>query len=171
MKSLRAPYAGLLAVFLGLILSGCITSKDAKFPASSAVALFGEGGKYKVFDHIEGDQYMENDVAEIKKRADGGYDFVQQGNDPTAVTVHQVGSDLYVVQSKKKNADAYDYLLIRAAGNEFFTHAPDCDKQNKANMAGVEIKKDECRIDKVSDPVKFFAGLDRGEPTAKLVRQ
>jgi hypothetical protein len=38
-------------------------------------------------------------------------------------------------------------------------------------MAGVEIRKDECRIDGVADPVKFFAGLNRGEPTAKLVRQ
>jgi hypothetical protein len=154
---------------VGLTLSGCITSKDAKFPASTAVALFGEGGKYKVFDRIEGDQYMENDVAEIKKRPDGGYDFIQQ--ESTAVTVHQIEGDLYVVQSKKKNADAYDYLMLRAAGGEFFTHAPDCSKQDKAKMAGAEVKKDECRIDKVADPVKFFAGLDRGEPTAKLVRQ
>lgn len=170
MTSLRPRYAALIAIALSALLSGCITSKDAKFPASSAVALFGDGGKYKVFDRVD-DKYIENDDAEIKKRADGGYDFVMQGNDPTAVTVHKVDGDLYVVQSKKKNADAYDYLLVRQAGVEFFTHAPDCTKQDKAKMAGVEIKKDECRIDGVADPAKFFAGLDKGEPTAKLVRQ
>jgi len=170
MTTLRPRYAALIAVALGTLLSGCITSKDAKFPMSSAVALFGDGGKYKVFDRVD-DKYIENDDAEIKKRADGSYDFVMQGNDPTAVTVHKVEGDLYVVQSKKRNADAYDYLLIRQAGAEFFTHAPDCNKQDKAKMAGVEIKKDECRIDGVTDPVKFFAGLNKGEPTAKLVRQ
>jgi hypothetical protein len=156
---------------LAVLLSGCITSKAPKFAPSSAVTLFGDGGKFKVFDKGEGDQYIENDDAEIKKRADGGYDFIMQSNDPTVVTVHKVDSDLYVVQSKKKNADAYDYLLIRVAGKEYFTHAPDCLKQDKAKMAGVEIKKDECRIDGVADPVKFFAGLNRGEPTAKLVPQ
>jgi hypothetical protein len=156
---------------IGVLLSGCMTSKEPKFPASSAVALFGDGGKFKAYDRGEGDQYIENDDAEILKRADGGYDFVLQGNDPNVVTIHKIDGDLYVVQSKKKHAAAYDYLLIRAAGNEYFTYAPDCSKQDKAKMAGVEIKKDECHIDRVADPVKFLAGIDKGEPTAKLVRQ
>jgi hypothetical protein len=167
----RASPLLILSIGLAALLCGCITSKQPKFAGASAVALFGDGGKYKVFDRAEGDKYIENDDAEIRKRADGGYDFVMQGNEPTAVTVHRIEGDLYVVQSKKKNADAYDYLLIREAGGQFFTHAPDCTKQDKAKMAGVEVKKDECRIDGVTDPVKFFASLDRGEPTAKLVRQ
>jgi hypothetical protein len=167
----RASTLLVLAVGLASLLGGCITSKQPKFSGASAVALFGDGGKYKVFDRIEADKYIENDDAEIRKRADGGYDFLMQGNEPTAVTVHRIEGDLYVVQSKKKNADTYDYLLIREAGGEFFTHAPDCTKQDKSKMAGVEMKKDECRIDNVADPVKFFAGLDRGEPTAKLVRR
>lgn len=170
MTSSRLPVAAFIAA-IGILLSGCITSKAPKFPAASAAALFGEGGKFKVFDHVEGDQYIENDDAEIRKRADGGYDLIMQGNDPTAVTVHKIEGDLYVAQSKKKNAEAYDYLLIRAAGKEFFTHAPDCSKQDKTKMTGVEVKKDECRIDGVTDPVKFFAGLDLGKPTAKLVAQ
>jgi hypothetical protein len=171
MKSLRLPVTALIAATLTALLSGCMTSKAPKFAASSAVALFGDGGKFKAYDRGEGDQYIENDDAEIKKRSDGGYDFAMQGNDPTAVTIHKIDGDLYVVQSKKKNADAYDYLLIRAAGNEYFTYAPDCSKQDKAKMAGVEVKKDACHIDGVTDPVKFMAGLNRGEPTAKLVRQ
>lgn len=169
MKLSRFPVVALLAA--AILLPGCITSKAPKFAASSAVALFGDGGKFKVYDRGEGDQYIENDDAEIRKRADGGYDFIMQGNDPTVVTIHQIDGDLHVVQSKKKNTDAYDYLLIRAAGKEFFTYAPDCSKQDKSKMAGAEIKKDECRIDGVTDPVKFLAGLDRGDPTAKLVRQ
>jgi hypothetical protein len=167
----RLPVAVLVTAAIGILLSGCMTSKEPKFPASSAVALFGDGGKFKVYDRGEGDQYIENDDAEIRKRADGGYDFVMQGNDPNVVTVHKIDGDLYVVQSKKKHAEAYDYLLIRAAGSEYFTYAPDCSKQDKAKMAGVEIKKDECHIDRVADPVKFLAALDRGEPTAKLVKQ
>jgi hypothetical protein len=170
MTSSRLSFAALAAA-IAVLLSGCITSKDAKFPASSAVALFGDGGKFKAYDKGEGDQYIENDDAEIKKRADGGYDFIMGGNDATAVTIHKVADDLYVVQSKKKNAEAYDYLLLRVAGKEYFTHAPDCSKQDKAKMAGVEIKKDECRIDGVTDAPKFFAGLDRGEATGKLVPQ
>ncbi len=167
----RARLAALTAIALAFLLPGCITSKDAKFPASSAVALFGEGGKYKVYDHVEGEQYIENDSAEIRKRADGGYDFVQQGNDPTTVTVHKIEGDRYVVQSKKKNAEAYDYLLLRSAGAEFFTHAPDCSKLDKSKLTGVEIRKDECRIDGVTDPAAFFASLPLGEPTAKLVKE
>ena len=57
MKSLRSPVAALCVVACAAFLSGCITSKEPKFPVSSAVALFGDGGKFKVLDHdftIEG---------------------------------------------------------------------------------------------------------------------
>ncbi len=91
----RTSYAGFVALLLGLTLSGCITSKSAKFPASTAVALFGDGGQYKVFDRVEGNQYMENDAAEIKKRPDGGYDFSQQGNEPTAVDLLPLNAPIF----------------------------------------------------------------------------
>ena len=88
------------------------------------------------------------------------------------LVVHAVDGGLHVAQSKKgNNAPGYDYLVIRIADNEVFSYAPNCEKQDKAKMAGVELRKDECVIDGVTDPAAFFSKLDLGEPTAKLVKE
>ena len=40
---------------LGFLLAGCFTSQTPKFPLASAVPLFGDGGRYIMFEHSGGE--------------------------------------------------------------------------------------------------------------------
>jgi hypothetical protein len=174
MTSLRKHCAVLLVVALGLISNGCIKSQEAKFPLSTTVPALGEGGRYRMYDRVEGGRFMVGDLIEMRKRDNGGYDFIDPQKDVTPVTLHRIGDGLYAVQSKNgKDAPGYEYILVRIEGGEVLTYAPDCAKQDKAKLTalGVEIRNDECIIDGVKDPVDLFAKLDLGAPTAKLVRE
>lgn len=175
MTSLRNSCAVLLIVALGLIASGCIKSQEAKFPLSSAVPALGDGGRYRMYDRVDGGKFIRGDLIEMRKRQDGGYDFVDPQKETIPVSFHRVGGGgLHAVQSKNgKDAPGYEYLLVRIEGGEILTFAPDCEKQDKSMLTalGVEIRKDECIIDGVKDPADLFAKFSLGEPTAKLVRE
>ena len=163
-------FAALAASFL---LSGCIFSETPKFPAESAVAAFGDGGRFQGYDRTEGDSYKKADEAIIivKRRGDGGYDFVDQKDEVQPISFHPIAGGNFVGQVPEKSR--YAYVVVRVAGNEAFMYAPDCDKQDKAQLEklGVAIGQFECKIDRVADPAAFFASLPLGEPTSKLVRE
>jgi hypothetical protein len=174
MISMNGRRAVLLIVALGMVLSGCIKSKQAKFPPASAVAALGGGGHYRMYDRIDGGKFVKGDPIEIRTRKEGGYDFISEPSDPVQVTIHPIAGGLHVVQSRKpKSEDGYEYLIVRITDGEIMSYAPDCEKQDKAKLSalGASIKKDECSIDGVTDPAAFFSALDPGEPAAKLMRE
>ena len=165
-------YAALAASFL---LSGCFSSETPKFPTESAVAAFGDGGRFQGYERTEGDRYKKTDGAMMmmKRRGDGGYDFVDEKNKVQLVSFHPVAGGNFVGQAHEDGKSHYDYVVVRIAGNEALIYFPDCDKQDKAQLEklGVVIGQFECRIDRVADPAAFFASLMLGEPTSKLVRE
>ncbi len=163
----------ILLAFIGtLALAGCIKSQEAKFPPAGAVAALGDGGRYRMHDRVAGGTFLAGDLVEIRKRGDGGYDFIDPASDPTPFTLHAIAGGLHVVQSKNR-AGVHEYIVARIAGGEILSYAPDCKKQNKAMLDafGVEMRDDDCLIDGVKDAAGFFAGLDLGQPTGKLVRE
>lgn len=169
MTSLRRCY---VLVLLALVLTGCIKSQEPKFPLAGAVPALGDGGRYRMHDRVEGGKFIPADVVEIRKRAGGGYDFIDPASDPTPISLHAIAGGLHVVQSRNA-AGVHEYIVARIAGGEVFTYAPDCNKQDKAMLDafGAEMRGDDCHIDGMKDPAGFFAKLNLGEPTAKLVRE
>jgi hypothetical protein len=163
------------ALAASLFLSGCFFSETPKFPAGNAVAAFGDGGRFQGYDRAEGDRYKKDDEAIfiVKRRGDGGYDFVDEKNEVQPISFYPIAGGNLVGQALAKGKSRYDYVVFRIAGNEAFVYVPDCDKQDKAQLEklGVAIGKFECGIDRVADPTAFFASLTLGEPTSKLVRE
>jgi hypothetical protein len=166
-------FAALAASFL---LSGCFFSETPKFPAESAVAAFGNGGRFQGYERTEDGRYKKADEAIImvKRRGDGGYDFVNEKNEVQPISFHPVAGGNFVGQAPEKNGKSrYSYVVVHIAGNEAFIYVPDCHDQDKAQLErlGVAIGQFECRIDRVADPAAFFSSLTLGEPTSKLVRE
>jgi len=163
------------ALAASVLLSGCFVSETPKFPAANAVAAFGDGGRFQGYDRTESDGYKKADEAIImvKRRGDGGYDFVDEKDKVTPISFHLIAGGNFVGQALNNAKSGYGYLVFRIAGNEAFIYAPDCDKQDKAQLEklGVAIGQFECRIDRVADPAAFFASLTLGEPSSKLVRE
>ncbi len=163
-------FAALAASFL---LSGCFFSETPKFPAENAVAAFGDGGRFQGYDRTEGDRYKKADEAIfiVKRRGDGGYDFVDEKGEVQPISFHPITGGNFVGQVSEKSR--YSYVVVRVAGNEAFIYVPDCEKQDKAQLEklGVAIGQFECKIDRVADPAAFFASLTLGEPTSKFVRE
>ena len=62
------------ALAASFVLSGCFFSETPKFPAETAVAAFGDGGRFQGYDRTEDDRYKKADEAIIivKRRGDGG---------------------------------------------------------------------------------------------------
>ena len=172
MSPRMSVFAALAASFL---LSGCFVSETPRFPAESAVAAFGDGGRFQGYDRTEDDRYKKADEAIIivKRRADGGYDFVNEKDEVQPISFHPVAGGNFVGQAPETGKSRYAYVVFRVVGNEAFIYVPDCDKQDKAQLEklGVVIGQFECRIDRVADPAAFFASLTLGEPTSKLVRE
>jgi len=165
-------FAALAASFL---LSGCFSSERPKFPAESAVAAFGDGGRFQGYERTEDGRYKKTDEAImiLKRRGDGGYDFVDEKNKVQPVSFHPIAGGNFVGQAYESGKSGYDYVVVRVAGNEAFIYFPDCNKQDQAQLEklGVVIGQFECRIDRVADPAAFFVSLTLGEPTSKLVRE
>jgi hypothetical protein len=166
-------FAALAASFL---LSGCFFSETPKFPAESAVAAFGNGGRFQGYDRTEDGRYKKADEATfiVKRRGDGGYDFVDQKDEVQPISFHPIAGGNFVGQAPEKNTKSrYAYVVFRIAGNEAFIYVPDCQDQDKAQLEklGVALGQFECRIDRVADPAAFFASLTLGEPASKLVRE
>jgi hypothetical protein len=165
-------FAALAASFL---LSGCIFSETPKFPAESAVAAFGDGGRFQGYDRTDDGHYEKADEAIfiVKRRSDGGYDFVDQKDEVQPIWFHPIAGGNLVAQVPENKTSRYAYVVFRVAGNEAFVYAPSCDKQDQAQLEklGVAIGQFECSIDRVTDPAAFFSSLTLGEPTSKLVRE
>ncbi len=76
----------LVVAALSVLLSACFTSEEPMFPASSAVATFGDGGRYVVFEHVgkgafkrQGPLTVKQTVRRhirIRPREDGAADFI-----------------------------------------------------------------------------------------------
>jgi len=165
-----------LALACCLLLAGCFTSSQPKFPLSTAVPALGNGGHFGAYERQSDGSYKRDDSFDVKHRADGGYDFTDLKGKVTTVSLHRIRGDLYVAQAVNDKNDHTDYALLRVQGkdgNEILAYAPQCDKQDAAKLKalGVEIRKYECVIDRVADPAALFAAIDIGEAGSKMVRE
>ena len=162
----------LVVAALSVLLSGCFTSENAEVPTSSAVAAFGNGGRYAVFEHIGGGKFRKQRTLTVKQMPDGTYEFIGEKT-ALPISFHDIGNGIIVGQAKPAdNKNAYAYLFLTRKGTEAFFHLPQCDKQDAALLSAhgvVHRDKFECSIDKVSDPAKLFAALTPGEPTSKMM--
>src|SRR5829696_2292769 len=157
-KSMSLPVVAVLSV----LLSACFTSVDPKFPPSSAVAVFGAGGRYVVFDHVGKGEFRKQQTMTVKQLPDGVYQFIG-AKENISISFHDVGNGVIVGQARPrntKNAHDYGYTFIIRKGNEVFSHVPQCDTQDADVLKAhgvVRRDKWECSIDKVADPAKLFA--------------
>jgi len=166
------PVSLLLIAALSVLSSGCFTSEAPKFPASSAVATFGNGGRYVMFEHVGKGQFRRQGPLTVKQLPDGTYEFIREKT-VLPISFHDVGNGIIVAQAKPSdNKHAYGYLFLTKKGTETFLHLPQCDKQDPAVLSanGVVYRdKWECSVEKVSDPAKLFAALTFGEASFKIV--
>jgi hypothetical protein len=157
---------------LSMLLSACFSSEQPKFPAASAVAAFGTGGRYVVFEHVGNGKFQKQRTVTVKPMLDGSYEFTGEKT-VLPISFHDAGNGVIVGQAKPdEKKQAYGYLILTRSGKEVLLHLPQCDKQDAAVLSthGVTLRdKYECSIDKVSDPAKLFAALVPGDPTTKMV--
>ena len=165
--------ASILVLALGFLLAGCFASQQPMFQQSTAVPALGDGGRYATYEQVDGKD-VQAEAMTVRKRSDGGYDFVNDKGATNPVSFHPIAGGLHVAQVKLDGDSGYGYVLFRISGNEALVVPAECDKQDQARMAalGVEIRgRYECRIDRVVDPAAFFAGLKQSPPISKMVRQ
>jgi len=164
----------LVVAALSVLLSACFTSESPKFPPSSAVAAFGSGGRYVVFEHVGKGKFRKQRTMTVKQMPDGAYEFVGEKSS-IMISFHDVGNGIIVGQAKPddtKNSHPYGYLFLIQKGKESFFHVPQCDKQDEALLKANDVvyrDKWECSIEKVGDPAKLFVALTPGDPVNKLV--
>ena len=156
-----------------LLLAGCFTSTEPKFPLSSAAPVLGDGGHYVSYERMKDGNFQRDEAFDVRRRADGAYDLIDAKGSTTTASLHSIGSDLYVAQAVSTDSRRADYARLRVRGNEVLSYALDCRKQDAAILKAlaVEIKGVECVIDKVADPAHLFATLELGDPIAKMVRE
>jgi hypothetical protein len=165
-----------LALALGVLLSGCFGSDRPMFPPESGVRAL-ESGRYGLFEQY-GDQSKPSEYMEIRQRG-SLYDFVNEKGAVNPVSFHPIEGGLFVAQvggMPQPNTDkkGYGYALFRINGREALVYVVECDKQDKAMLAAarVEIRGQyECFIDNVADPAGFFAGLKRSDRPSRMVRE
>src|SRR4051812_13588053 len=96
MKSLT-----LLAVAaLGTLLGGCFVSEQPNLPLSTAVAAFGEGGRYTIFERMEKDRFQRQEMFTVRHRSDGAYDFINEKGESLAISFHPIAADRFIGQTK-----------------------------------------------------------------------
>jgi hypothetical protein len=165
--------AAVLALALSFLLAGCFASQKPMFPQASAVPALGDGGTYATYEQVDGKDKQAESIT-VRKRADGGYDFINDKGASNPVSFHPIAGGLHVAQVKLEGDSGYGYVLFRIAGNEALVVPAECDKQDQAQMKalGVDIRaRFECHIDRVADPAAFFAGIKHSEPISKMVRK
>jgi hypothetical protein len=159
-------------VALSILLSGCFSSDEAKFLPESAVAVFGDGGRFVYFEH-DGDRYQRKDSF-LMKRVKSGYDLANDKGEVRSFSFHDVGNGRFAVQAAPplESKGGYGYAILIRQGTENIIYIPDCLKQDPkllATHAVGPIGRFECGIDKVKDPRALFGAVDLGAPTSKLV--
>ena len=168
------PFPLLAVAALGVLLSACFTSEAPRFPFSSAVAAFGNGGRYRVYEHASGKYYHQGPLV-VKRLTDGSYEFGTD-KDPLQISFHDIGNGVIVGQARNMSPDdkrqPYGYSILTQKGLELFLHAPQCDKQDPTMLAAyrvVLLAENECSVDGVKESAKLFAAISAGEPTFKFV--
>lgn len=161
------------AVGLALLLAGCFTSSQPKFPLSTAVAALGKGGRYVTYERRDDGSFKRDVTIEVRPRGDSAYDYIDEKGKVTPVSFHRIKENIYVAQATRPNGGHSDYLMLRVEGNAVMFFPTSCDKQDAAKLTarGVVIDKRECKIDGVADPAGLFASLDPGQPGSKMVRE
>jgi hypothetical protein len=161
----------LFALTLVLLLAGCFTSSQPKFPLASAVPALGDGGRFVGYERLTDGSYKPEEPFDVRKRADGGYDFIDSKGKVTTLSLHRIGPDRFVAQAQE--GGAVNYVVLQVRGNEVLAFAPECKKQDAAKLKaqGVEVRQYECVIDAVADPAALFAAMELGEPGSKMVRE
>jgi hypothetical protein len=165
-----------LLALLSILLSGCFASDKPMFVPESGVSAL-EPGRYALFEQY-GDQSKPSEYMEIRQRG-SVYDFVNEKGAVNPVSFHPIAGGMLVAQvggMPRAGTDktGYGYALFKISGREALVYVVECDKQDKATLeaARVEIRGQyECFIDNVADPAEFFAGLKRGDPPSRIVRE
>jgi hypothetical protein len=167
--------SALCAAALSVLLSGCFNSDVEKFPPASAVAPFGEGGSYDLFERGDGDHYTLREAFEVRRRSDGGYDFVSATGDVQPISFYPLAGGDFIGQARaEKDRKGYVFTVFRVRADGVFFYLPQCDGQDQAKLAtfGVVVtSRFECSIDGVADPAGLFATLELGQPVSKMVRR
>src|SRR5215212_3277216 len=105
----------LLALGLGVLLSGCFASEKPMFaPASATQPL--EAGRYGVFEQY-GDQNTPSEYWDLRLRADGAYDFINEKGATNPVSFHPIAGGLHVAQvgdlpQQGSDRKGYGYALF-----------------------------------------------------------
>jgi hypothetical protein len=169
-RVLRRAVAVAAVMALSATLGGCLTSTQPLFAESTAVAAFGDGGRYVAYEKADG-RYKRDENIELR-RTDHGYDYVNEKGSVMPVTFHPLGNGLFVVQAKTESG-GYGYARVRIRGTTGFVQVPECDKQDMKKLAplGVEAHQHDCSLDRVHDAGKLFSIVDFGRTTGKLVPQ
>jgi hypothetical protein len=165
----------LLAMCASFLLAGCFTSSQPKLSLSTAVPALGDGGRYVGYSRKGDGSFQRDEVFTMRRRADGGYDYVDEKGKVTPVSLHRIGSDLYVAQAIRENGHDADYVALSVRDGETLSYPLDCSKQDtsKLKALGVELRDDGkvCAIDNVADPLTLFTSAALGEPSGKMVRE
>ena len=85
-----------LTLGLGLFLAGCFISDQPMFAPATAVQPL-EAGRYGLFEQY-GDQTKPSEYMEVKLRADGVYDFINEKGAVNPVSLHTIAGGLHVAQ-------------------------------------------------------------------------
>ena len=173
-KIMSHRIALLLALAASFLLSGCFFSEIPKFAPEDGVAALGEGGRYQTYERLSDGQYKKDEVIVVKRRTDGGYDWIDEKNEAQRISFHAIANGYHVVQAHEKKNPAYAYAVVRISGNEVQVFVPACDAQDKSMLLRLRVtlnREYECMIDRVIDPEEFFASVKLGESTSKLVRE
>jgi hypothetical protein len=158
---------------LGALLSGCFASDRPLFSAETAVLALGNGGRYATYEILDGKE-KPSDPMVVRPGPGNVYDFIDEKGVATPVTFHHLSGEEHVAQVKLAGDSGYGYIVVRINEKGVFPIPADCNKQNEAKMTALGVVRRnqyECRIDKVADPAAFFAGLTRGDPISRMVRE
>jgi hypothetical protein len=165
------PLARLLVLAtLSIALAGCFTSQRPLFDTAGAATPLGEGGRFVSYSRAS-KGFKRDEKIEVRLKGKS-YDFVDEQGKATPATLHPIGKDLFVAQATNERG-GYDYVVLRVRAKDVIGYGPSCVKQNAAKLRalGVEIRSEECVLDKVTDPKALFSAINKGEPTLKLVRE
>ncbi len=161
------------AIAITTLLSGCFASDRPMFSPASAIPALGNGGRYATFEVDEGKEKPSDPIV-VRPGPANVYHFVNEKGHATPVTFHPIASGLQVAQVRLDGNQGYSYVVARVVGNEVVIMPAECARQDKTKMDAlgvVQVNQYECRIDKVSDPSAFFAGLSFSPPVSRMVRE